>query len=134
LATAIAALGGAAGGGLDVLFPSLQADVIDYDELRTGERKEGVYFATWHVAAKSATGVAGMLVGFVLSSTGFQPNVAQSESAQLAMRSLMSGLPFVCYTVGMLIFSRFALTQGAHRDVRAQLDARAALEAEPAGS
>jgi GPH family glycoside/pentoside/hexuronide:cation symporter len=49
----LAAAGGAVSGALDVIMPSLQADVIDYDELRTGERKEGVYFAAWHLAEKA---------------------------------------------------------------------------------
>ena len=129
-AVVISSLAGACGGGLDVLFPSIQADVIDYDELRTSERKEGVYFATWHVAAKSATGVAGMLVGFGLAASGFVPNAEQSESARFAIRGLMSAFPFFCYTLGTLLFARFALTETVHAGVRAELDARPALARE----
>ena len=46
--------------------PSIQGDVIDYDEFLTGERKEGSYFSAWSFVQKSATGVMLLLTGFVL--------------------------------------------------------------------
>ncbi len=117
-------LGGAAGAGLDVLLPSIQADVVDWDELRTGERKEGVYFSLWHFAAKVAAGIAGLGVGLVLQASGFVPNQPQGPGAELAMRVLMSGVPFVCYGAGALVFLRFGLTRAAHAELRLALDSR----------
>jgi GPH family glycoside/pentoside/hexuronide:cation symporter len=122
---AVAALGGAAGGCLDVVLPSIQADVIDYDEHRTGERKEGLYFAVWALAAKSAAGVAGMLFGVVLQATGFVPNAVQGEHARLAILAGVGGLPVVCYLAGALCFLRFRLSRGVHADLRAEIEARA---------
>ena len=117
----IAAIAGAAVGGLDVIFPSIQADVIDYDELVSDERKEGVYFAAWAFAAKTALGVSGMLAGLALSATGYQPGVEQPDSVKLAIRVLMSGIPLVTYGVGILVFRRFALTRELHAEIRQQL-------------
>ena len=40
------------GGSLACTFivaPSIKSDVIDYDELVTGDRKEGSYFAIWNL-------------------------------------------------------------------------------------
>ncbi|HKE10143.1 MAG TPA: MFS transporter [Myxococcota bacterium] len=121
----LCALGGAAGAGLDVLLPSMQADIIDWDELRTGERKEGVYFAVWHFSAKTAAGIAGILVGAALQASGFLPNQPQGETTQLALRALMSGIPLACYGAGALVFLRFALTRAAHDEIRRALDRRA---------
>ncbi len=120
----LAGFAGAAGGGADVVFPSLQADVIDYDEYRTGERKEGVYFAAWNFVAKTALGLTGMVTGIVLATSGFEPNQEQTEVAKLAIRSLMSGYPLVCYGAGALLFLRFGLTRRAHAEIRATLDTR----------
>jgi GPH family glycoside/pentoside/hexuronide:cation symporter len=122
----LAGLGGFSSGGADVVFPSLEADVIDYDEYRTGERKEGMYFAAWHFAAKTAIGAAAMLTGFVLAASGFEPNTAQAESARFAIRALMSLFPLVCFGIGVLIFLRFRLTREAHAEIRAALDEREA--------
>ena len=121
---ALAGLGGFSSGGADVVFPSLEADVIDYDEYRTGQRREGMYFAAWHFAAKTALGGAAMLTGFVLAASGFEPNVEQGESARFAIRALMSLFPLVCYGTGTLLFLRFRLTRDAHAEIRAALDAR----------
>jgi sugar (glycoside-pentoside-hexuronide) transporter len=121
---ALAALGGALGAGLDILLPSLQADVIDWDEHRTGERKEGVYFSIWALGAKSAGALAGALLGGVLALSGFAPNQEQAASAQLAIRMLMSLVPAVCYCAGTLLFLRFSLDRAAHDAIRAELALR----------
>jgi GPH family glycoside/pentoside/hexuronide:cation symporter len=121
----VASIAGVAVGGLDVLFPSMQADVIDYAELATDERKEGVYFAAWHFAAKTALGISGMLAGFALSATGYEAGVEQSEDVKFAIRGLMSGIPVVAYGAGTWLFRRFALTSEVHAEMREELDARA---------
>jgi GPH family glycoside/pentoside/hexuronide:cation symporter len=121
---ALAVVVGAAMSGADVVFPSVQADVIDCDEQRTGQRKEGVYFAAWNFVAKTALGVAGVITGAVLSTSGFVANQEQSESAKLAIRGLMSIYPLVCYGLGSLLFLRFRLDHATHSAIRAELDAR----------
>jgi GPH family glycoside/pentoside/hexuronide:cation symporter len=120
----LAGIGGAAGGGADVVFPSLQADVIDWDEHRTGERKEGTYFAAWNFVSKTALGLVAGVTGFALAAGGFEPNQEQSESSLFAIRFLMSGWPLVCWGAGALLFLRFGLTRAAHAELRAELDAR----------
>jgi Na+/melibiose symporter-like transporter len=49
----IAVIGAAFGCGR-MMAPSIQADVIDFDEYLTGERKEGVYFAAYGLITKGA--------------------------------------------------------------------------------
>jgi len=122
----VASMAGIAVGGLDVLFPSLQADVIDTDELATDERKEGVYFASWHFAAKSAMGISALVAGFALQASGFVPNVEPSDEVRAAIRATMSIVPLVTYGAGIWLFSRFRLTREAHADVRRRLGERAA--------
>ena len=126
LALGLVAVAGAAGGCLDVILPSIQADVIDTDELRTGQRKEGIYFAAWHFAAKTAIGISGMFVGLVLEASGFRPNVVQDPDALFTLRLLMGGVPFLCYVAGTAVFARFSLSQAAHAEVRAALERRSA--------
>jgi GPH family glycoside/pentoside/hexuronide:cation symporter len=105
-----------------VIFPSLQADVIDYDEMQTGERKEGVYFAAWHFAAKTALGISGMLAGAALATTGYEPGNTQPEAVKFALRALMSGIPLLTYGAGILVFRKFELTRETHREIRRAID------------
>jgi len=119
----LAAAGGAVSGALDVIMPSLQADVIDWDELRTGDRKEGVYFAAWHLAEKLALGVAAGVTGLALAASGFVPNQPQGAPALLALRMLLSFFPLACFSAGALVFVRFGLDRAAHAHVQRELDA-----------
>jgi GPH family glycoside/pentoside/hexuronide:cation symporter len=125
----VAVIAGVAIACLDVVLPSIQADVIDYDELRTGERKEGVYFAVWHLAAKVSTGIAAAMVGFLLQGVGFEANAQQSPATIDAIRMLMSGVPLVVYGTGTCIFWFFSMTKDDHAGVLAALDARRAAKA-----
>jgi len=122
LAIFLLGLGGGCGA---VLAPSIQADVIDYDEYLTGERKEGAYTAVWNFIRKAAAGVTAGLVGFVLQYVGYVPNAdEQSESVQTAMRALMGLLPAACFVIGALAFSRFALNEAEHGRIVRELRMR----------
>jgi GPH family glycoside/pentoside/hexuronide:cation symporter len=92
-----------------VLGNALLADVIDVDERRTGERKEGVYSAAMLVALKVGTAIALALSGPIMTVTGFAPNVAQSESSLLGIRILFAGMPCVGFLIGAWLFRGFHL-------------------------
>tara|TARA_B100000131_G_C18087187_1_gene600677 strand:- start:386 stop:1783 length:1398 start_codon:yes stop_codon:yes gene_type:complete len=122
LISILALICGLGAGSGAVVAPSIQADIIDYDEYRSGKRKEGTYFATWNFVFKSATGITMMLTGFVLSASGFVPNVEQGDTAKLALLTLYAIFPLVCYSVGALIFSRFKLDESVYKEIRSSLD------------
>jgi len=107
-----------------MMGPSIQADIIDFDEYGSGERKEGAYFAAWNFAYKSATGITLMLTGYVLALSGFVPNEVQTEQARFWMLALYSIFPLVCYVIGALMFSAFSLDEDEHRRIRHELDSR----------
>jgi Na+/melibiose symporter-like transporter len=116
---------GLGGGCGQVVAPSIQADVIDFDELRTRERKEGAYVAVWNLIRKGAGGVAAMLTGFALQLVGFVPNAEQSELARTTLLALSGLLPCGCYLLGWLVFTRFGLNEAEHAAVVRELSARA---------
>lgn len=120
----LAVFAGLAAGCGGTIGPSVQGDVIDYDEYQTGERKEGSYFAAWNFVYKSAFGVMLLLTGYVLEFAGFQPNQDQSMETQIAIVALYGLFPLVCYAVGAYLFSRFELDEKAYAKIRAELDAR----------
>lgn len=122
---------GAATGASAVLGPSLKADVVDTDEANTGERKEGTFFAAWGLAIKGAIGVAILLSGFVLSSTGFRPNVAQTPDALLGIRMLVSAFPLLCHALAIALLVRLDLDENAHTAIRSRIRARRAASAAP---
>lgn len=101
-----------------VVGPSLKADVVDWDEAHTGERKEGAYFAAWNFAQKFAGGLAIYFVGLMLSLTGFVPNIEQSTEVTTGIRWLGGGFPFVLHLVAAVLIARFSLGEEEHRATR----------------
>ncbi|MFP6807158.1 MAG: MFS transporter [Pseudomonadales bacterium] len=120
----LAFFAGLAAGCGGTIAPSIQSDIIDYDEYLTGERKEGSYFAAFNFAFKSAAGVMIFITGFVLQFSGFVPNQEQTMTVQIAMVTLYGLFPLVCYMIGAALFSRFTLTEDEHARIREELSAR----------
>ena len=123
----IAVIGAGHGCG-SVIPPSIQADLIDVDELATGERKEGTYFAAWNLTGKCAIAVSLAASGLALDAMGFEPNVEQTARVQWTIRVLIAALPCALLLLATLLFRRFSLDEAAHRRVRAALDARATAQ------
>ncbi len=117
-------LAGTAGACGATLGQALKADLVDVDEFRTGQRKEGAYFAAWSFVSKVGGALMVGLTGLVLEWTGFDRELAeQSATTKQSMLLLMGGAPLLLYTIGALIFSRFRLTEAEHARIRARLDA-----------
>ncbi|MCB1647778.1 MAG: MFS transporter, partial [Pseudomonadales bacterium] len=120
----LAFFAGLAAGCGGTIAPSIQSDIIDYDEYTTGERKEGSYFAAFNFVHKSATGVMILITGYVLQFSGFVPNQEQDMTVQVAMVFLYGMFPLICYSIGTYMFSRFTLDEKTHNKMREELDAR----------
>lgn len=121
---AISIVQGTTAGVAGVVGPSIKGDVIDWDELQSGERREGSYLATWTFVYKSAGGLCGIFVGFALQAVGFEPNVEQTDATKWTILLLYGALPGLAYGIGAYLLSRFKLNETEHAAVRAELDAR----------
>ena len=117
----IAGVGAGCGG---IVAPSMLADVIDGDELETGERKEGAYNAAFGLVIKIANAFMILLTSFVLQALDFQPNVEQSDAVKVGLRVLYGILPFVMFLVAAFVLRGFQLNEAEHARIRAALDAR----------
>jgi GPH family glycoside/pentoside/hexuronide:cation symporter len=120
-------LAGLCGGCGGPIGASMLADVIDADELATGERKEGAYTAAFTFAFQVGSGITVAMVGFALSLSGFVPNVAQTPTVVWTMKALFAGTPFAMLLIGALVLRRYALDEREHERIRqGLLEARAA--------
>ena len=113
-----AAAGAAVGFAVCDLMPwSMLGDVIDEDELATGERREGIFVGFFMFLRKlgGATGV--LLVAATLDLVGYDggaPQEAQSDLAVQAIRLLTSFGPTFFLVLAVLIAFRYSLTRAAH--------------------
>jgi sugar (glycoside-pentoside-hexuronide) transporter len=125
---AVAAGTGIGFGVADLMPWSMLGDVIDADELATGERRDGVYagFFTFLRKLGGATGVA--IAGVVLDVSGFLQGQEQPASALTAIRLLAAAVPTV-FLVGAVLLARgYPLTRARHADIFLSLQSRRAEE------
>lgn len=113
------------GFGATLAIPSaIQADVIDYDELLTGERREGQYIGLWSISKKLAAAL-GIGVGLTaLGTAGYTPNVEQTEDVQLVLRSLYALVPSLCNLVGIVIAIAYPINDSIHEQIREAIKIR----------
>ncbi len=122
--------------GIWVTQISAAADVIEWDEERTGQRQEGAYGGITSMSIKMAIAVSLLLVGPVLSWVGYKPGGGGiTEQAGDNLRALFAIGPASIYLLSALVFSRYPITRASHRAMRDRLAARnAAAEEEKAKS
>jgi len=119
--TCFSAAGNASG---TVMGSSMLADVVDSDDLETGERKEGAYYSGYTLLLKGSSGVMAMAAGGVLTATGFVPNGVQAADTQFAIRALITLVPAGCVMTGALVLTRYRLTEVEHAEIQEQLARR----------
>jgi GPH family glycoside/pentoside/hexuronide:cation symporter len=104
-----------------IVAASLLADVLDHDELTTGEQRGGAFFGFWTFALKLAGGLGPPIVGGVLAWAGYVANQAQTPEVIQTMRLLYGPVSAVFFLAAALIFRRFPLTREAHAEIQAEL-------------
>lgn len=113
-------------GGLFTLMPSMIADVVDVDEVDTGERREGMYGSIfwWVVKVGMAAALAGG--GFLLNATGFDVDLGgnQTEQTIFLMRLGDVLVPIVSSAIAIWAIWAYPLTEAKAHEIRAQLEAR----------
>jgi GPH family glycoside/pentoside/hexuronide:cation symporter len=113
-------------GGLFTLMPSMIADVVDLDELETGERREGMYGSIfwWVVKLGMAAALAGG--GFLLDATGFDVALEGNQSAEaiVLMRLFDAFIPVIASAIAIWTIVTFSVTEEKAYEVRQILEAR----------
>ena len=112
-------------GGTIAIPPSMQADVIDYDEWKTGRRREGRFIGLWSLAKKFAMAASIGLALPILDMTGYlEGSTIQPAGTVTALRWLYVGVPVICNLLAMLLVLGYPLTRAEHGRLRAELEAR----------
>ena len=107
------------GFGATLALPSaIQADVIDYDELLTGERREGQYIGWWSISKKLAAAV-GIGVGLsILGMAGYKPNEEQSQTVLMVLRILYALVPSILNLLGLVIALAYPINDDTHTRIK----------------
>ncbi|MEM9001195.1 MAG: MFS transporter [Bacteroidota bacterium] len=112
-------------GSLFTLMMSMTADVIDLDELNTGERREGVFGAIYWWMVKFGFAIAGLLTGTIMTLVGFNPDAAtQPEGAITGLRIFYSGFPVLGTLIAIYVMRNYDITETRANEIQAELERR----------
>lgn len=113
-------------GGLFTLMPSMIADVVDEDELKTHERREGMFGSIFWWVVKLGQAAALAASGYLLNATGFDVALGseQGTTTLTLMRIFDLGIPIVTSAIAIWAVATFPITEERAAEVRAKLEAR----------
>jgi GPH family glycoside/pentoside/hexuronide:cation symporter len=115
------------GGSLACTFiipASIKSDIIDYDELMTGDRKEGSYFAAWNLLQKLAGAAAIGIAGLALQAIGYRANAVQDPATSQAILTLFAGVPLGLHLIAVALLLRLRMNAAEHEQIRNALEGR----------
>ncbi len=125
LQTTASGLMGLSSAGLWMLHSSIGADIIDYDELHTGKRREGSFTACGSYILKLGNAFGGLLAGMVIKWAGFiHGQQEQSPQTIFWFRSMLAAIPVAGLILVILFILRFNLTKQKCREIRTVLEQR----------
>lgn len=122
---------GFGGGALAVLIGAMIADVVDIDTLKTGQARNGLYFAMVGMLGK--IGIAfGALVGTTLPTLfGFQTaNAVNSPDALFALLVTYAWVPMVIMGLAAPFFWFYPLTEQEQKRLRSEIELKLQTGAE----
>jgi GPH family glycoside/pentoside/hexuronide:cation symporter len=118
-------LNGFSATGLWVILPAMTADVIDFDELSSGKRREGAFTSTFSWTVKVGMMLSMLFGGPLLQLTGFDAKLpVQSENAVFGIRLLFAGIPVTALMIALFLIQFYSLDTERMREIRRQLEAR----------
>ena len=99
-------------------------DVIEYDELMTGERREGVYYGVQATSGKVTGALASAACGWGLELGRYTTEGAQPESALLSIRIMFALVPAVFLLICVPLLLKYPITRESHAEVMRKLQER----------
>lgn len=124
---ALAALAGFGISAMHVLPWAMIPDAVEYDELVTGERHEGMFYSLVTLFRKVASSITLPLTLLVLDWSGYQANAAvQSPRTVRAIQAMIGPIPSVFLLAGIVFALVYPIGREKHAEIRAEIAGREA--------
>ncbi|HDY85923.1 hypothetical protein LCGC14_0505170 [marine sediment metagenome] len=109
--------------GIDMALPaSIQADVIDIDNLKGGGQRSGLFFGIWGMTTKLSLALAVGIAFPSLSFLGFDTTGSSANNNTLALSLLYGLLPIPFKLMAAWSMWSFPLNRAQHQVLRQQLE------------
>ena len=92
-----------------ILTDVLISDVIDEDQLNTGERREGIFYGIHGLIVGFCTPAQAIVTTIVLTASGYKHSPHQSTLALLGFKLMITLIPILALIIGLIIFMFYPL-------------------------
>ncbi|MFA5410942.1 MAG: MFS transporter, partial [Candidatus Omnitrophota bacterium] len=101
------------------------ADIVDYDELSTGERREGAFTSCASYILKLGNSLGYYISGLILTWAGFSWQLkVQAPETIFWIRSSLASVPIFGLAIAIIFVLRVPLTKEKTEQIRRQLEER----------
>jgi GPH family glycoside/pentoside/hexuronide:cation symporter len=98
--------------GFSYVAPFAMApDAVEYDAVKTGERKEGAYYGIWTFIAKVGQSLAVFLSGRALDAGGYIADAEQNAGALFSIRLIIGPMPAVMFIAAIVLVQCYPLDE-----------------------
>ena len=112
-------------GAVQVLTWAMIPDAVEWDELQTGQRHEGMFYSLVQTLRKIGSSLSLPFVLLMLEWTGYVANApTQSRNTILGIQSLIGPIPAVFLLLGIFLAMRYPLDRKRFDQLRADLAER----------
>lgn len=117
---------GPAYSGIWLMIPAISADIVDDDELSTGERREGSYASVFSNIIKLSFAFGAYAAGLIVTLSGFEESakVVQDSGVYPTMMLLAAYVPAIACLAAWLLLRRFPISPESAAETRRILEER----------
>jgi GPH family glycoside/pentoside/hexuronide:cation symporter len=115
-----------AGAVIWVIIPSMTGDIVEHDELHSGERHEGAFASIFSWIVKMTISIGMVLPGPLMELAGFDAKLGANQTAAAldGMRLILALAPALIMLPALFIFRGYPLSAKRMAEIRCELEAR----------
>ncbi|MDR1506097.1 MAG: MFS transporter [Treponema sp.] len=109
------------GVGFSYVAPfAMVPDTVEFDAVKTGERKEGAYYGMWTFISKTGAALSMLISGLILKLGGYAANQVQGPPARLAIRLIIGPIPALIFLAALILMQSYPLDEKTYRKLMGQ--------------
>jgi len=98
---------------------SIVPDTTEYDYLKSGIKREGIYYGIWTFSIKIGQAFAALIGGAVLKFTGYNADfIQQTKNAQLGIRFLVGPIPVILFLTANFVLFFYPISRKKYMEIQ----------------